>query len=725
MDSKKLRKALLFQHQDIIGKTSAFDGAILFMTKKLPQNPTTLKSLTKRNEEVVMKITLRKEIPPNHPTALQLMNLIQRKILSAMNMKEVGRHFYQPNDPIMVNQHKMELWPGYITSIMPYEKDVLLCAEVSHKMMRIDTVLDILYDLYEKNQKNFYDVAAREIIGQIVLTRYNNKTYRIDDIEWKENPSHTFDCRGKKISFKEYFQTQYNLEITDMKQPLLVSNPKRKDIRRGLTEPIRLLPELCTLTGLSDQMRTDFRVMKDLAIHTRQSPDQRVDKLRNLIKKIHTTPSVQDELKSWNLNIEKDLIKLTGRELLSEKIKVNVQQEFSVNPRTADWARDMQDKKIMQPVQIKDWLLICVARDTNHARSYVEKLKHVAKQIGMNFGAPTVVQLTNDSTATYMEHLRQHVTNSTQLVNVIATNSRKERYDSIKKFCYLEAGIPSQVVMTKTISKPDKLMSVATKIAIQINCKLGGSVWSCDIPVRNMMVVGIDSYHDSSKKGRSIGAFVASYDKLFTKYFSKVLFQSNHQELLSGITQCFVSALRHYSRVPRDPKDLNLPDRIMIYRDGVGDGQLKTVFEQEVPQLLEAAKRIDENYVPKITYIVVKKRINARFFLDAGTMRNPAPGTVIDQTVTKQEWYDFFVVSQSVNQGTVTPTHYNVIYDTSLLKPDHIHRLTYKLCHLYYNWQGTIRVPAPVQYAHRLAYLVGQSMHAEPSSNLADKLYYL
>lgn len=37
--------------------------------------------------------------------------------------------------------------------------------------------------------------------------------------------------------------------------------------------------------------------------------------------------------------------------------------------------------------------------------------------------------------------------------------------------------------------------------------------------------------------------------------------------------------------------------------------------------------------------------------------------------------------------------------------------LTYKMCHLYYNWPGTIRVPAPCQYAHKIAFLVGQSIH--------------
>lgn len=48
--------------------------------------------------------------------------------------------------------------------------------------------------------------------------------------------------------------------------------------------------------------------------------------------------------------------------------------------------------------------------------------------------------------------------------------------------------------------------------------------------------------------------------------------------------------------------------------------------------------------------------------------------------------YDFFIVSQFVNQGTVSPTSYNIIHDTLGLDPDKIQRLTYKLTHMYYNW---------------------------------------
>lgn len=39
--------------------------------------------------------------------------------------------------------------------------------------------------------------------------------------------------------------------------------------------------------------------------------------------------------------------------------------------------------------------------------------------------------------------------------------------------------------------------------------------------------------------------------------------------------------------------------------------------------------------------------------------------------------------------------------------------------------QGVIRVPAPCQYAHKLAFLVGQSIHREPNLSLSSRLYYL
>merc|ERR1711899_705317 len=89
--------------------------------------------------------------------------------------------------------------------------------------------------------------------------------------------------------------------------------------------------------------------------------------------------------------------------------------------------------------------------------------------------------------------------------------------------------------------------------------------------------------------------------------------------------------------------------------------------------------------------------------------------------------YDFYLISQSVGQGTVNPTSYNIILDESGWPPDRIQVLTYKLTHLYYNWPGTVRVPAPCRYAHKLADLVGGSLKEEVNPELTQQnvLYYL
>jgi len=45
---------------------------------------------------------------------------------------------------------------------------------------------------------------------------------------------------------------------------------------------------------------------------------------------------------------------------------------------------------------------------------------------------------------------------------------------------------------------------------VQINCKLGGELWAVEIPMKSLMVIGIDVYHDASRGKKSIAGFVAS-----------------------------------------------------------------------------------------------------------------------------------------------------------------------------------------------------------------------
>ena len=48
---------------------------------------------------------------------------------------------------------------------------------------------------------------------------------------------------------------------------------------------------------------------------------------------------------------------------------------------------------------------------------------------------------------------------------------------------------------------------------------------------------------------------------------------------------------------------------------------------------------------------------------------------------------------------------YSISYSNLFL----LQKLSYKLTHLYYNWPGTVRVPAPCQNAHKVFYSVLRS----------------
>ena len=87
--------------------------------------------------------------------------------------------------------------------------------------------------------------------------------YRVDDICWDITPKSTFtNSRGKEISFLEYYKTQYSIEIQDVDQPMLLHVDKKRKAFEAEPEEryICLVPELCTMTGLTDNMKNNFSV---------------------------------------------------------------------------------------------------------------------------------------------------------------------------------------------------------------------------------------------------------------------------------------------------------------------------------------------------------------------------------------------------------------------------------------------------------------------------------
>uniref|UniRef100_A0A0A9YSH4 Protein piwi n=1 Tax=Lygus hesperus TaxID=30085 RepID=A0A0A9YSH4_LYGHE len=718
-----VRKAILSRFKEDLGKY-IFDGTVMYSMTRLKEGYEVTTKNTR--DDSLMRIIIKQttDLHPGDPHYVMFMNQIMRTCLAKMNLQLVNRDYYDANLRIELPQHKLEIWPGYGTSIRQHETAILLNCDLTSKVMRHETALDVLMQCREKAR----DVGAiralfeEVMINSIVLTRYNNKNYKVDDVDWESTPNSTFDKKGQEVTYKEYFRQKYQLNIKYDDQPILVSNPKDKDIRGGRSKLIGLIPELSCVCGITDSMRADFTLMKALAEHTRVTPRTRIQRLeQGFMERLSTTTACQEELKLWNMSFDPKLITFPGRILPAENVQFGQNMLLPVDSKTGDFTKIMLSKRarLLDTGTLTNWAVI-YPRKINHGDvvKFCQTLARAASTIGINIPEPRFEALNDDKASSYVNAIEMVCsTSNAMLIMTLVPNNRADRYSAIKKKCYVQRPVPNQVVLAKNVTKNN--MSVCTKIAIQLSCKIGGSPWSVPIPFKgHTMIVGFDVCHDTSMRQTSVGALVASLNSTYSRYYSSVTFHKEGTELCDSLPAEMLKALITY----RAHNNGELPSRIFFYRDGVGEGNLHYTLEHEVKKIVEMWNmNFPERGECPLTFIVVSKRINTRIFYQAN---NPPPGTVVDSTITLPNMYDFFLVSQSVNQGTVSPTSYNVIYDKQNIRPDVIQQLSYKLTHMYFNWSGTVRVPAPCQYAHKLAFLVGQHIHTLPTG-MTDILYYL
>lgn len=168
------------------------------------------------------------------------------------------------------------------------------------------------------------------------------------------------------------------------------------------------------------------------------------------------------------------------------------------------------------------------------------------------------------------------------------------------------------------------------KNSIKINS--GGAPWSVKIPVGGVMTIGFDISKDSKNNGTSFGCLVATMDlKERSDFYATVTSYTNSETLAKEFAFGVLKAINVWKE-----KHVTLPRKIIIYRGGVGDGDLPYLRDTEMKQIDDRLKELyRENDVElNLAYIVVTKRVNTRIFEGEN---NPKPGTVIDNIITLKE----------------------------------------------------------------------------------------
>ncbi|KAI1182530.1 RNA interference and gene silencing protein [Nemania serpens] len=315
-------------------------------------------------------------------------------------------------------------------------------------------------------------------------------------------------------------------------------------------------------------------------------------------------------------------------------------------------------------------------------------------------------------------------------------------YNRVKHACDVEEGILNVCVLESKFANANA--QYLANVGLKFNLKLGGRNHVLDpsklglIAQKKTMVVGIDVTHPapgSSSKAPSVAGVVASIDERLGQWPAEIRIQPAREEMVAGLDAMLESRLLLW-------KEFNkaLPENILVYRDGVSEGQYKTVVEEELPALRGACEHLypashTKVGKPHITIVIVGKRHNTRFYpterSHADRSGNPENGTIVDRGVTEARNWDFFLQAHTAVQGTAKPAHYYVVYDQifqNMKVPapfstaaDALEDLTHNMCYLFGRATKAVSVCPPAYYADLVCTRARCYLHAlfDPSDTIS------
>ena len=294
-------------------------------------------------------------------------------------------------------------------------------------------------------------------------------------------------------------------------------------------------------------------------------------------------------------------------------------------------------------------------------------------------------------------------------------------YPILKKQSICRNGYISQIVKSRTIKKKG-LMSICSKILLQINAKLGGISYKVDLDKEikdsKLMIVGVDSSHI---KGMRTGvAMVATINDSFTDFYNKeeIIKEENKAQLKFCVSAFIEEAIEEFKKQKMNKNEY--PKGIVIYRQGVSLQQ-KEYIKDEIRLVDQCCKTKGIPYY----YILVNTKTTFKFFEKTNNgYINPHSGLLILDGVTNKNFFEFYIQPQQVTQGSATPSCFHVAYG-NLDCPAILPKLTFDLCHIYSNWQGTVRIPNVIKAAEKLAKITAKYTFAELNENLKSGQAYL
>jgi hypothetical protein len=539
------------------------------------------------------------------------------------------------------------------------------------------------------------------------------------------------DGNVTNTSIADYFKRQYNITLSAAQAPV---------VNYGTREDPKWIPaELCSvLPGqLAKRLLLGPQTSEMIRFAARR-PHQNAESIAGDGLKVTKINPVADglnvALSKFGIKVDPQLLTVPGRILNAPELQY---KSRTTQPRMGAWnldPRQLGDKPfrvVAKPLGAWNTLLInsgnrdTIYGGTQAAREHLEQFRNALQTYGLNPGPvqePVVINVPfNDLNNKEFDKIQAQISSSVRgkfktkpnFLFVILPNDNATLYDAIKFVCDCQLGIPNICNIGQKFSKEKGQMQYFANVAMKFNQKLGGVNHTVDAkkmaPLDPQTILfGIDVTHPSpgsAESAPSIAGVVASVDAIFSQYPASMRTQKGREEMVQGLEEMIVERLQLWQKRNQN----RLPNKAIVYRDGVSEGQYRLVLENELPAFEKAFNKLygAKAKHPKISIIVVGKRHHTRFYPTKeadtdGRTGNPQPGTVVDRGVTGEKLFDFFLLAHQGLQGTSKPAHYVVIKDDIKLGADQLQSLTHSLCYTFARATRSVSICPPAYYADLL-----------------------
>ncbi|GBE83588.1 hypothetical protein SCP_0506430 [Sparassis crispa] len=638
----------------------------------------------------------------------------------------VGRnkffHFSQQFPPFPLGG-ALEAYRGFYSSVRPAHKQLMVNVNVC------TTAFYVPGNLAERMQEfeaaSFGARASAFVRGVRVKTTHLGYTKTVKKLATVNANQHRFNAEGfGEVTVAQYFQKKYRISLRFPNLPLVDVGGQKSN----------LLPSECCVILEKQTFRgrlSDDHTAAMIRIAC-QPPNVNARDITGRGLTELGFAAGPDPLAAFGISVGREMAVVPGRILPSPTIRYG-----EGTPRIDDRASwNLRDVKFASGAVLDKWAVLLV-RDGNGGDQFngpndpelhrtVAGFAAMCTKSGMRVEAVpphmyTAVNLPQKDSSdpvrgravgAIRDTLRA-LKSKPKLILVVLSNGDRSVYAGLKHLCDVYLGVATVCVHAAKIRKDRGQPQYFANVALKVNMKMGGVNHALDQRNSNMvwlrqaptMLVGMDVTHPGfgTVKGTpSIAAVVASTENNFGQFPASMRIQESKKEMITDLAGMMIERIEAFQNSNRNV----LPERIVVYRDGVSEGQFSIVVDEEMPEIKKAFTKFStpkKQYTPKLTIVICGKRHHTRFFptdaQNAAADGNPKPGTVVDRGITAVYEFDFFLQAHGGLQGTTKPTHYYVVHDEIGFSADQLQGLTNDVSFMFARATKAVSLVSPAYYA--------------------------